>query len=147
MAAKRRSKMYKQVNTFTKNMGSSGDQVLLGYIQKIDNVGVSGYCNNLTITAIVNNYDGGDETPGIICYGSTGASWTDNNVFVARGINTGGTVSLPIKRRIVLDAAETNSDEGRVYVYAELTDITVTDDISMRFVIETWGRFIEFTEA
>ena len=57
--ARRKPRNYKLVNTFTRDMESSGNQMRLGMIDKLDAQGVSGYLNNVVVSAIVNNYDGG----------------------------------------------------------------------------------------
>ena len=127
-------------------MGSAGGQILLGYIKKIDNVGRSGYVNNVTLSALLN--DGGQqESYGIMYYASTGATWADDNVISARAVAVAGTQSVPIKRRIAANSAKTDSNDGIVYIYAELTDITITGDVELRFAIETWGRYVEFVKA
>ena len=144
MAKSKRRTMYKQVYTFTKDMGSSGDQILLGTVEKIDNVGRSGYVNNIRVSAVVNNYDGGDETPGIMLYGGTTSGWADDNVFVARATAVAGTVNLPISRWIKAGSSQAHADFGEIYLHGELTDITIQDNIELRFVIEVWGRFVVF---
>lgn len=147
MAKKKRSSMYKLVNTFTQDMGSAGSQVSLGYIDKLDAQGISGYLNNVRVSSIINNYDGGNPAPGIMFYLTTGSTWNDDRVISARAVPMGGTVSLPAKRRITEDSVIVSGNTGRVYLWAELTDITVSDNIEARFVVETWGRFVEFTET
>ena len=144
---KRKSGLYKLVNTFTKDMGSAGSQIVLGYVDKLDAQGITGYLNNLRVSSIINNYDGGNPAPGIMFYLSTGSSWNDDRVITGRAVPMGGTVSLPAKRRITEDSVIVSGNTGRVYLYAELTDITVSDNIEARFVVETWGRFVEFTEV
>ena len=141
--ARSRMKNYKQVDTFTKDMGSAGNQVLLGKIQKIDNVGATGYVNNVTISAIVNDAPG-DETYGIMYYASTAASWADDDVITARACAVAGTKSLSLKRRVASGSAQTDRNDGTIYIYGELTDVTVTDNVTVRFVVETWGRYVEW---
>lgn len=126
-------------------MESSGNQMRLGMIDKLDAQGVSGYLNNVVVSAIVNNYDGGDTTPGIMFYLSTKETWGDSYVISAKACPIAGTVSLAAKRKISFDSEKASGNIGTVYLYAELTDITVTDDINCRFVVETWGRFVEWT--
>ena len=146
MARKSRG-LYKLVNVMTKDMGSAGGQILLGYVDKLDAQGVTGYLNNVVVSAIINNYDGGDTTPGIMVYATTGMTWDDDFVITAKAMAIGGTVSLSCRRSIKFDAAKTTGNIGTVYLWAELTDITIADDLECRFVFETWGRFVEFTEV
>jgi len=138
--------MYKDVKTLTKNIGSAGSQVKVGEIAKIDNVGATGYVNNLTISAIVNDYTS-SETPGLIFYVGTSSSWSDDDVVVARAVSgtSSGTVNLPIKRRIAQNSeGDPGSNDGRLYVWAECTDVAITDDTEIRFVGELWGKFVKW---
>ena len=139
--------MYKIVNCFTKDMGSAGGQIRLGYYDKLDAQGITAWLNNVRVSSIINNYDGGNPAPGIMFYLTTSSSWDDDRIIAARAGFAGATVNLPAKRRIMEDAIVTAGNTGRVYVYAELTDITITDDIEARFVLEGWGRFIAFNEG
>ena len=148
MARRRRGpKPYKLVNAFTKDMGSGGGQKNIGYVDKLDAQGISAYLRNFLVSAIINNYDGGDTTPGVMLYVTTSVSWDDDNIITARAIPIAGTAYLPVFREIVFDAEKATGNIGRVYLWAELTDITISDDIEARFVVETWGNFVEFTEA
>ena len=142
-----RRRLYKIVNAASKGMGSAGVQQRLGVISKVDAQGVSGYLNNVQVSAIINNYDGGDTTPGIMFYLTTATTWSDDYIISAGATNTAGKVSLSAKRYIKQNEEDNKSNIGTVHLWAELTDITVTDDISMRYVAETWGNFVLFTEV
>ena len=144
--ARRRTRNYKLVNSMTKDMGSAGAQNLLGYLDKVDAQGITAWANNFVVSTMVNNYDGGNPAPGIMVYATTGDPFSDNEIITARAIYSGGTVSLALKRPIRADAEKATANDGRIYLYAELTDITVSDNVEARFVIESWGNFIEFTE-
>ena len=139
--------MYKIVNAATKDMGSAGAQTRLGVIGKVDAQGITAYLNNVQVSAIINNYDGGDTTPGIMFYLTTSVTWDDNRIIAAGAVGIGGKVSLSAKRRIKENAEDPQGNTGTVHLWAELTDITVTDDIELRYVAETWGSFILFTEV
>ena len=145
--ARRRPRNYKIVNAFTEDMGSGGGQVRLGYLDKVDAQGITAWANNFVVSCIINNYDGGNPAPGIMLYATTGDPFSDDEIITARAVFSGGTVSLALKRGIKADAAKATSNDGRIFLYAELTDITITDDVEARFVVESWGNFIEFTEA
>ena len=137
--------MYKQVKTLTKNIGSAGAQVKVATIGKLDNVGMTGYANNVIISSIVNDYSS-SEIPGLIFYASTSDSWSDDNVISARAVtgSASGTVNLPLKRRVSADTQQAENNDGRIYIYAECTDVAVLDDTDIRLSMELWGRFIEF---
>ena len=143
--AKRRN--FKIVNSATKDMGSGGGQVRLGKVQKVDAQGITGYLNNVQVSAIINNYDGGDTTPGIMFYLTTSTTWNDNYVITASACGIAGKVNLSAKRYIKENLIDELGNEGTVHLWAELTDITVTDDIDLRYVAETWGSFVLFDEA
>ena len=145
--ARRRRRNYKIVNAFTKNMGSGGGQVKLGYMDKVDAQGITAWANNFVVSCMVNNYDGGNPAPGVMVYATTGDSYSDDSIITARAFYSGGTVSLALKRGIVKDSTAEAANDGRIFLWAELTDITVSDDVEARFVVESWGNFIEFTEA
>ena len=147
MAKRRKPRNYKICNAFTKDMGSGGGQIHLGYVSKVDAQGITAWINNLQCSAIVNNYDGGDETPGIMFYLTTNNSWSDDYVITAAATAVGGKVSLSAKRTIVENTNDIQGNEGKVNLWAELTDITVSDNIDLRVVVETWGRFVLFTEV
>ena len=142
-----RRRPYKIVNVFLKDMESAGGQRRLGYVSKVDAQGITGYVNNLQVSAIINNYDGGDTTPGIMFYLTTDTTWSDDRIITASAAPIAGKVSLSAKRRIKENAADPNGNTGTVHLWAELTDITITDDIDMRCVVETWGNFVLFTEV
>jgi len=141
MARKRGSKkMYRQLKVFSENMGSAGSQVLLAKITGLDPDSMSGFVNNLRATALIQNGDG--DNGGIICYASTAASWDDSDVITCAGVpGFGGTMNLSLKRKVT-GATSTNRDDGVVYIYGEITDITVSDDVSCRWILECWGSFV-----
>ena len=142
-----RPRRYKIVNAATKSMGSAGAQVRLGYVSKVDAQGISGYLHNLQVSAIINNYDGGDTTPGIMFYLTTDVAFDDDEIITASAAPIAGKVSLSAKRWIKENAADPKGNLGTVHLWAELTDITISDDIEMRYVVETWGNFVLFTEV
>lgn len=143
MARKSRG-LYKLTNVMTKDMGSGGSQILLGYVDKLDAQGVTGYLNNVVVSAIINNYDGGDTTPGIMLYLTTSTTWSDAKIITASAMAIGGKVSLTANRRILENTEVANGNTGTVHLWAELTDITLTDNIELRYVVETWGNFVQF---
>ena len=99
------------------------------------------------MSAIINNYDGGDTTPGIMFYLTTDPVFDSDEIITAAACSTAGKVSLSAKRWIKENAADPKGNTGTVHLWAELTDITVSDNIDMRVVVETWGNFVLFTEV
>ena len=128
-------------------MGSAGGQIQLGYINKLDAQGITGFLKNLQVSAIINNYDGGDTTPGIMFYLTTSASWADAKVITASATAMAGKVSLSANRRIEVNAEDATGNTGTVHLWAELTDITISDAIELRYVVETWGNFVQWNGA
>ena len=138
---------YKIVNVHTKNLGSTGDQVLIGTIDKLDAQGVSAYLNNVRFSAVLNNSQGDEALGGYMVYLTTSSDWSDDYVITARAGSFGSTVNLSAKRTIEQNATNKFGNLGPIYLWMEITDITLTSDVDMRYVAETWGRFIQFDET
>ena len=126
-------------------MGSAGSQVLLAKIEGLDPDSMSGYVNNLRASCLLQDGDG--DNGGIIVYAATGASWDDSDVITAAAVpGFGGTANLSLKRKVT-GATSTNRDDGVVYIYGEITDITATSDVSVRWILECWGSFVTLSVA
>jgi len=137
--AKRR--MYKQVKTQSKDMGSAGSQILLGTISPLDVQVGTGYLKNVVCTALLNDGDG--DNGGFMFYLSTSNSWNDDYVLTARACQLGGTVSLSAAGHNFIrdDVADVSRNDGELYVWGEVTDLGTTQNTA-RIVLEAWGRFI-----
>ena len=126
-------------------MDDAGGQILLGSWRALDAGSMTGYLHNVNIASILNGGTEADpDQGGIIFYLSTNSTWADSDVFSATAYSFGGgKASLAAKRSV---SGETFDDAvgGRVYLYGEVTDVTSTQNVSLRLVIETWGRFITF---
>ena len=143
--ARSKTGMYKQIKTFTKDMGSSGSQILLGYVEPLDDDLAFGYLDRIVLTAILQNGDG--DSGGILCFLNNSDTWSDSHVLTANACpGFGGRMSLSAKRK-VSGGESLTTPQGRVYLYAELTDITVTTNVQLRCVVEAYGKFIKFVEA
>ena len=134
-------------------MGSAGNQVLLGRIDKVQAQGITGWFNNVTISYLASDTSAGDlgtENVGVLFYLTSDGVWDDDLVITARGGGgNGATVNLVAKRSIHSNDVTTGHEDGNigpVYLWGEVTDATSTADIDARVVTETWGRYIEFTE-
>ena len=141
-----KSRLYKIVNVATKNMGSSGSQVLLGQIDKLDAQGVNGYLNNVRVSVLIDEAE--QDTIGFLAYLTTDDAWNDDYVISAGAGGVGKTISLSGKRTIRTNADSIGitplSNDGPVYLWLEISDTVGVENI--RYVAETWGRFIEYTE-
>ena len=153
--ARRRQKLYKTVNVSNKDMGSAGDPVLLGYVRKIDAEGLTGYLNNMVVSSYIQDYkqpagsQSGDMNPPPSIFVSLQTTSTnDGDDFITARSTTGaGTVSLSAKRVIRTNDAVDDGNDGQIYLFAELTDTTVSANITVKYCIECWGRYIEFVEV
>ena len=144
-----RRKMYKQTKVKTDNVGSAGDQVLVGTIEKIDpQMSANGYLNNVRLSALLNvsKISTIPKHGGFIAYLTTDDTWDDSNIITARAGNFADTVNLPAKRTIRQNSDNTLGNLGLVHLWIEITDISLTDE-DMRIVVETWGSFIKFEFA
>ena len=139
---RRRARKYKTVTVNTKNMGSAGAQILLGSYIPMDETISFGYLNNVVATGFMN--DGENNNGGICFYLTRQSNWADSDVITARATQLGGgTVNLSAKQKVSGEVFD-DMPGGRIYVWAELTDVTLTDDVEIRYVLEAWGRFIRF---
>ena len=69
---------------------------------------------------------------------------SDGDVITARAGNFADTVSLSAKRSIKSSEYEQDRNDGRIALWLEVSDITVSTDVELRLVLETWGRFVRF---
>ena len=138
---KSKSRPYKLVNAFSKDIGNTGDQFHIGKISKLDAQGITAYVRNCVISVISQSREG----LGYMLYATTSSSWSDDYIITARAINNGGTTSLSIHRGIKEDSEVVDANYGVVHLWIESTDPGASDE-DVRLVVESWGRFIEFTE-
>ena len=143
----RKNKSYKLVNVATKNLGGSGDQIRIGEVDKLDAQGINGFLNNIRLSVLLNDDSGGGYIGGFIAYLTTSSTWSDDYVITARAGNFGDTVNLVGKRRIIRNSDGATSNDGLVHLWLELTDIETLGSSDVRYVAETWGRFIAYTEV
>ena len=138
--ARRLPKNYKRINVKTKNMGSAGDQKLLATFSKSDAQSSQvSWLNNVNVSAMLNEGDG--DAGGMLFYLTTGSSWDDDYIISSNAIpGYGGKVSLSAKRRIRTNATDLSGSFGLVYLWGEVTDLSYTDDVKIRLVVEQWGR-------
>ena len=145
----RKAKNYKIVNVATKNVGSSGSQIRIGEIKKVDAQGASGYLHGIKMSAMLQEAE--QDTASIMFYVTTDDVWDDNRVVVASATgSTGGSAWLPVKRYIRTNATPDSANDvamgntGPLYLWVEAGDYVASE--SIRYVAETWGRFITYTE-
>ena len=129
---------YKITKVLTKDMESSGGQLLLATISSIDPENVSAYVENVRIGCIQNDGDG--DNGGFLLYASAASSWADSDViaFGATG-SLGGTTNLKLKRWIKRSTQQSEGVDGAIYIWAEVTDLGTTQNTA-RFAMDIWGR-------
>jgi len=153
--ARRRLPNYKLVNAATKDMGSAGAQVLMGHVYKTDAQGIpNGYFNNIKLSWLMSDVSGSGDSDanfGAIFYLTTTPWWSDDTIISAAAAgNMSGTVYLSGKRRITTNAVPDGDNDigsgtgGMIYLWGECSDSTVTADVDIRYVAETFGRYVEF---
>ena len=140
MAKRRYSRNYKRVNVGTKSFGGSGGQILLASFSKSDAQSSQvTWLNNVNVSAILN--DGDLDQGGMLFYLTTSSTWNDTEVISANAMSGfGGKVSLSAKRRIRINSAKDDGSFGMVYLWGEVTDISLTAAVMVRLVIEQWGK-------
>ena len=118
-------------------MGDAGDQILLGYIQKIDAQGATSYVHNVIISGAPQDTEASDMA--FTAYLSTSATWAETNVITARSTGAGGgTVSLQASRTIQENAEITAGNEGLIYIWGETSNSVLDEDF--RIIVEVWSN-------
>ena len=146
-------KNFKIVNAFTKDIGSSGNQYHVGKISKIQAQGITAWANNCLVSVMASEIDraaADDQVtvqPAFLVYATTESQWSDDQIITARACFAGKTVNLPLKRSIRQDVEDPDSNDGVIHLWVEASDVSETgNDMLVRLVFETWGRYIEFEE-
>ena len=145
--SRRRSRNYKVIETATKDLGDAGDQILLGTIQPITsgNQAFSGWFKNVVCTYVLQDEDATESSVGgVVFYLSSNTTWNDDDVITARAMPFGGgSVSLSANRKV---SGELFDDMvgGKVALWAEATDVSAVNNLSIRYTVECWGRFIQY---
>ena len=106
---------------------------------------MSGYFHNVVISSILNDVgqQTNNDSGGLMFYLSTSGSWSEDYVITARALpQFGGTLSLKGGRYIKDTHADISRNDGPLYVWAEMTETTVGEDVELRISMEAWGRGI-----
>ena len=149
---RRRSKMYKDLSFVqADDLGSGGAPTPIAKIQKQQGQMSSAYIKNVRVHCILNDISGAgtpasDMPLNFMWYATTTDSVNpdDDNV-IAAGATTygGGSVNLSINRVIRDNDYDSNSGTGAICIWAEATDATVTADVQLKCVLESYGRWHE----
>jgi len=148
----RKKKMYKDLSFVNvDDLGSAGAAQPLVRIQKQQGQMSSAFIKNVRIHAIVNDIAGAGTPAGstpinFMFYATTtDATAPDDDNVIAAAATTfgGGSVNLTINRYIRDNDYDANSGTGAVCIWGECTDATVTSNIEMKAVFESYGRWHE----
>ena len=146
-----RSKMFKTIDLCKyENLGSSGGWNDIATVYKQQPAFKSAYIDKIRISFILE----GDATAGatseqlgylwVVSNASTlSGTDADNTGYILSAAATrggGGSVTLPVKRRIVDNTFEDDSGQNALRVFCRMTD-TGSENYDITMVIETWGRW------
>ena len=92
------------------------------------------------MTYILQGDSAADEDQGGVCfYITSNSSFADSDVVTARALAFGGgTINLPVHRWISGEVTD-DAPGGKLYVWAEASDNTLTTDVDIRYTAEVWG--------
>lgn len=159
------AKQYRQmIEHHNENTGSAGAWNSFGKISKLTNAPQihSGYVDKVRINYILDdivNVDGGDSIRSSFPFGVLFAASYEDSLFTIDGDanqlapdhmvavtarnGSAGSVTLPIKRRIMENADDVSEKDGYIYLWMKTTDLTTDDTLKWRMYIETFGRWVE----
>ena len=128
-------------------MGSAGTAIAILKLQKQQAQMVSAWVDHLVISYVFDDVDGLPTE--YMAYGvmfsvtnhNTNAPGTENIISSRGSPGTGGTVRIPVKRRIVDDDFDADSGDHALALWAEIPDITATANIQLRVCVEAFGRW------
>ena len=144
-----RQRNYKITNAQTQSMGSTGSQIRVLDVDKIDNQSTqNGYLHSVKVTVSFDTEQGAPGA-GIVGYATTDNVWNDDYIITAAAVGAGGGTLWLNVRRTIKTGADTplqGQSGGPVYIWLEITDPGVSSE-SLRVITETYGRNIEVTEV
>lgn len=156
---------YKSLTNHKKDSSnSSGGWNKIAYFKKTDNAKIhSGTLDRVTVNFLVDDIDGADTLRASFPFGnmfalSYSSSTTtvdgdgsqlnpDHIVDVGCRDGAAGSITLTARRRIVQNSDDATEHDGLVYLWQKNTDLTVDDNVIMRYYIETFGRWVECVDA
>jgi len=131
------------------DLGSAGTAQPLVKIEKQQGQMSSAYIKNIRIHAILNDIAGSSSPAGstpinFMFYATTTDSSVpdDDNLIAAAATSFGGgSVNLTLNRVIRDNDYDANSGTGAICIWGECTDATVSANIEMKAVFESYGRW------
>lgn len=160
-----KKKMHKMLTNHVKDSSNSiGGWNRVARFQKVDSVQPlhSGWVSKVKVNFLVDDIDGADNLRSSFPFGhlfalsyATGTETVDNEtsqlgvkdiIDIAGRDGGAGTCTLYANRRIVHNSDDNMEDDGYFYLWQKNTDLTVDDNIIMRYYIETYGRWVSCTD-
>ena len=141
----------KMIDLHLEDVGSAGNWNSIAYFKKLQEF-QSAYIDYVKVTWITSDIEGTDvaATRGSNVAGymfavnnttNTPITASENTIGVAAGAATGGSISIPVKRRIVDNDVDQTRNDGRLYLWMRSTDYTVDDSIDVLCFVEVFGTF------
>lgn len=122
-----------------------------------------GYVDRITVNFLVDDIDGADTLRSSFPFGnmfvlsnsgSTATVDSESNQLAPGSIldcaardGAAGSVTLYARRSIAENADDTSEGDGYIYLWQKNTDLTVDDNVIMRYFIETYGRWVQCDDA
>lgn len=156
---------YKMLTQHVKDAtNASGSWNKIAYFKKdTPNTSGKGYLDRVTINFLVDDIDGSDNLRDSFPFGHMfvlsnsdaletvdgEASQLDPSDILDVAARSGGAGSLTLqaRRSIAENAVDTSEGDGYIYLWQKNTDLTVDDNVIMRYFIETYGRWVQCEDA
>ena len=156
---------YKQLTQHKKDASnSSGGWNKIAYFQKdTPNTSGTGYIDRVTVNFLVDDISGSDAIRSsfpfghLFCLSNADSTETVDSesgmLDPADMLDVGGrdggagSITLYARRKIAGNDVDTVEGDGNLYLWQKNTDLTASDDVIMRYYIETYGRWVVCKDA
>lgn len=156
---------YKQLTNHVKDSSNAtgGWNRIAEFKKDTPNSGGIGYLDRVTINFLVDDIDGADTLRASFPFGHMFAlsrasgtttvdgegSQMDPQHFLDVGCRDGGagSITLTARGKISENVTDTDEGDGIIHLYHKNTDLTVDDNVIMRYYLETYGRWVECVDV
>lgn len=156
---------YKQLTNHTKDSSNStGGWNRIAYFSKdTPNSSGTGYLDRVTVNFLVDDIDGSDTLRASFPFGhlfalSRGDAVTthdgESNVLLPEHIldvggrdGGAGSITLSARGKIAENTTDASEGDGYIHLWQKNTDLTVDDNVIMRYYIETYGRWVQCNDV
>ena len=156
---------YKQVTNHEKDAAnaSGGWNKVAKFAKNTPNSSGTGYLDRVTINYLVDDIDGADSLRNAFPFGhffvlsresAVVTHDSESNMlnpahFLDVGARDGGagSITLYARGKIAENTTDIAEGDGYIYLWQKNTDLTVDDNIIMRYYIETYGRWVECVDV